>query len=108
MPPHDHLLQSRFTRRQALLTLAATAAAPTLALSFPRLVLAQDQVTLTLVAYSTPREAYEQIIPLFQGTPEGANVVFETSFAASGEQSRAVESGLPADIIALSLEPDIT
>jgi len=108
MPLHDRLLQSRFTRRGALLTLAASAAAPALASSFPRPVLAQDQVTLTLVAYSTPREAYEEIIPLFQATPEGANVVFETSFAASGEQSRAVESGLPADIVALSLEPDIT
>jgi sulfate transport system substrate-binding protein len=108
MPSHDRLLQSRFTRRQALLSPAATAAAPALASSFPRPVLAQDQVTLTLVAYSTPREAYEEIIPLFQATPEGANVVFDTSFAASGEQSRAVESGLPADIVALSLEPDIT
>jgi sulfate transport system substrate-binding protein len=91
-----------------LLTLAATAAAPAVASSFPRPALAQDQVTLTLVAYSTPREAYEEIIPLFQATPEGANVAFETSFAASGEQSRAVEGGLPADIVALSLEPDIT
>jgi sulfate/thiosulfate-binding protein len=108
MPSHDRLLQSRFTRRQALLTLAATAAAPALASSFPRPVLAQDQVTLTLVAYSTPREAYEQIIPLFQATPDGANVVFETSYAGSGEQSRAVESGLPADVVALSLEPDVT
>src|SRR5829696_6413002 len=108
MPSHDRLLQSRFTRRQALLTLAATAAAPALASPFPRAVLAQDQVTLTLVAYSTPREAYEAIIPLFQGTPEGAGVQFETSFAGSGEQSRAVEGGLPADIVALSLEPDIT
>src|SRR5918998_869539 len=107
MPSHDRLLQSRFTRRQTLLGLAAAAASPALAASFPRPVLAQDQVTLTLVAYSTPREAYEEIIPLFQATPAGANVVFETSFAASGEQSRAVESGLPADIVALSLEPDI-
>src|SRR5215212_8999194 len=108
MPSHDRLLQSRFTRRQALLALAATAAAPALASSFPRPVLAQDQVTLTLVAYSTPREAYEAIIPLFQATPEGAGVQFETSFAGSGEQSRAISGGLPADIIALSLEPDIT
>jgi sulfate/thiosulfate-binding protein len=108
MPSHDRLLQSRFTRRRALLTLAASAAAPALASSFPRPTLAQDQVTLTLVAYSTPREAYEEIIPLFQATPEGAKVQFETSFAASGEQSRAVEGGLPADIVALSLEPDVT
>ena len=108
MPSHDRLLQSRFTRRQALLGLAATAAAPALASSFPRPALAQDQVTLTLVAYSTPREAYEEIIPLFQARPEGTGTQFETSFAGSTEQSRAVEGGLPADVLALSLEPDIT
>jgi sulfate/thiosulfate transport system substrate-binding protein len=108
MRMNDRLLTSRLTRRQTLLGLAATAATPALGAAFPRSALAQDQVTLTLVAYSTPREAYEEIIPLFQGTPEGTGVQFETSFAASGEQSRAVESGLPADIVALSLEPDIT
>jgi len=108
MSSHDRLLQSRFTRRQALLGLAATAAAPALASSFPRLALAQDQVTLTLVAYSTPREAYEEIIPLFQSSAEGTGIQFETSFAGSTEQSRAVEGGLPADVLALSLEPDIT
>jgi sulfate/thiosulfate transport system substrate-binding protein len=63
---------------------------------------------LGLVAYSTPREAYEEIIPAFQETDAGANVDFEQSYAASGEQSRAVESGLAADVVAFSLEPDIT
>jgi sulfate transport system substrate-binding protein len=63
---------------------------------------------LSLVAYSTPREAYEEIIPAFQETPEGEGVDFDQSYAASGEQSRAVEAGLPADVVAFSLEPDIT
>jgi ABC-type sulfate transport system substrate-binding protein len=63
---------------------------------------------LTLVAYSTPREAYEEIIPAFQATPEGEGVEFEQSYASSGEQSRAVEAGLAADVVAFSLEPDIT
>jgi len=64
--------------------------------------------TLTLVAYSTPREVYEELIPAFQATPEGEGVDFEQSYAASGEQRRAVEAGLPASIVALSLEPDVT
>ena len=64
--------------------------------------------TISLVAYSTPREAYEEIIPAFQDTPAGEGVDFEQSYAASGEQSRAVESGLAADVVAFSLEPDIT
>jgi sulfate/thiosulfate-binding protein len=63
---------------------------------------------LTLVAYSTPKAAYDAIIPLFNATPAGAGVAFETSYGASGDQSRAVESGLPADVVAFSLEPDIT
>ena len=96
------------TRRQALTGLAAVAGAASLGLGWSRSAAAQDAVTLTLVAYATPREAYEEIIPLFQATAEGAGVQFETSFAASTEQSRAVESGLPADIVALSLAPDIT
>jgi sulfate/thiosulfate-binding protein len=65
------------------------------------------QGALTLVAYSTPKAAYDAIIPLFQATPDGTGVTFETSYGASGDQSRAVESGLPADVVAFSLSPDI-
>src|SRR5215216_3686928 len=64
--------------------------------------------SLTLVAYSTPRGAYEELIPAFEETEDGQGVTFETSYGASGEQSRAVEGGLPADVVALSLEPDVT
>jgi sulfate/thiosulfate transport system substrate-binding protein len=67
-----------------------------------------DGGTLSLVAYSTPREAYEEIIPAFTDTPAGDGVEFEQSYAASGEQRRAVEAGLPADVVAFSLEPDVT
>ena len=67
-----------------------------------------DKVQLSLVAYSTPQEAYEQIIKAYQKTPQGRNVTFTKSFGGSGDQSRAVESGLRADIVAFSLEPDMT
>jgi sulfate transport system substrate-binding protein len=67
-----------------------------------------DKVTLSLVSYSTPQAAFEDIIAAFQATPEGANVEFEQSYGASGDQSRAVEAGLPADIVEFSLEPDMT
>jgi sulfate/thiosulfate transport system substrate-binding protein len=63
---------------------------------------------LTLVAYSTPQEAYEAIIPAFQKTAEGKGVEFEQSYGASGEQSRAVEAGLPADVVEFALDSDIT
>jgi sulfate transport system substrate-binding protein len=64
--------------------------------------------TLNLVAYSTPKEAYEQIIPAFTKTASGKGVKFSQSYGNSGDQARAVISGLPTDIAALSLEPDIT
>jgi sulfate/thiosulfate-binding protein len=63
---------------------------------------------LTLVAYSTPEEAYKELIPAFNKTPQGKGVGFDQSYAASGEQSRAVEGGLPADVVEFSLEPDMT
>ena len=63
---------------------------------------------LTLVAYSTPEEAYKELIPAFNNTPDGKGVSFSQSYAASGEQSRAVEGGLPADVVEFSLEPDMT
>ena len=66
------------------------------------------KVQLSLVAYSTPQEAYEQIIKAFQQTAEGHNITFTKSFGGSGDQSRAVESGLRADVVAFSLEPDMT
>jgi len=63
---------------------------------------------LSLVAYSTPQAAYDKIIKAFQATPQGKNITFTESFGASGDQSRAVESGLSADIVAFSLAPDMT
>jgi sulfate/thiosulfate-binding protein len=64
--------------------------------------------TLSLVAYSTPKDAYAKIIPAFQSTSAGKNVSFNQSYGASGDQSRAVAAGLSADIVALSLAPDVT
>ncbi|MBA3745920.1 MAG: sulfate ABC transporter substrate-binding protein [Solirubrobacterales bacterium] len=63
---------------------------------------------LSLVAYSTPKEAYEEIVPAFARTPEGTGVEFSQSYGNSGDQARAVIAGLPADIAVLSLEPDIS
>ncbi len=62
---------------------------------------------LTLVAYSTPKSAYDAIIPLWQATPDGTGVEVESSYGASGDQSRAVDAGLAADVVAFSLAPDV-
>jgi sulfate/thiosulfate transport system substrate-binding protein len=63
---------------------------------------------LTLVAYSTPRETLHELIRDFASTPEGAHVGFGESYGSSGEQSRAVVGGLPADLVVFSLAPDMT
>jgi sulfate/thiosulfate transport system substrate-binding protein len=62
---------------------------------------------LSLVAYSTPREAYGALIPAFQKTPAGKAVTFSQSYGASGDQQRAVANGLTADVVAFSLAPDM-
>jgi sulfate/thiosulfate transport system substrate-binding protein len=65
--------------------------------------------SIDLVAYSTPQQAFEEgIIPAFNETPDGEGVEFSSSFGSSGDQRRAVEEGLPADFLDLSLEPDMT
>jgi sulfate/thiosulfate transport system substrate-binding protein len=63
---------------------------------------------LALVAYSTPQAAFAKLIPAFEATAAGKGWSFSQSFGASGDQSRAVAAGLPADVVDLSLEPDVT
>jgi sulfate/thiosulfate transport system substrate-binding protein len=64
--------------------------------------------SIDLIAYSTPQTVYEDsLIPDFQATPDGEGIEFSNSFAASGDQSRAVEAGQPADVVHFSLEPDM-
>src|SRR5574339_26571 len=70
-----------------------------------------NEVKLTLAAYTTPREAYAEIIPLSQAywkDKTGKTVTFEKSYQGSGAQSRAVVEGFEADVVALSLEADVT
>jgi len=68
----------------------------------------KDGGSISLVAYSTPKEAYGQIISAFQKTKAGQGVSFQQSYAGSTEQAQAVVNGLHADVVALSLEPDVT
>jgi sulfate/thiosulfate transport system substrate-binding protein len=67
--------------------------------------------TLVLGAYTTPREVYgREIIPAFQRhwkEKTGQEVRFQESYLGSGAQARAVVGGFEADVVALSLEPDV-
>ena len=67
----------------------------------------KEGTTLSLVAYSTPTVAFSKIIRAFQKTSAGKDVEFQQSYGASEVQAKAVVAGLPADIVDLSLEPDL-
>src|SRR5215217_8281785 len=69
---------------------------------------AATDTRIDLVAYSTPRDAFAKIIPAFQATKAGEDTSFSQSYGGSGEQARAVVAGLHADVVDLSLQPDMT
>ncbi len=63
---------------------------------------------LNLIAYATPKPGFDLIIPAFRATPEGHGIGFSQSYGASGDQSRKVARGLPADVVNFSVAPDVT
>jgi sulfate transport system substrate-binding protein len=65
------------------------------------------KTSITLVAYSAPEPGWSKVIPAFNASPEGKGVQVITSYGASGDQSRGVVDGKPADIVNFSVEPDI-
>ena len=86
--------------RRSLLLLAALAA----------LILtgtAAADTSLSVVAYSIPTAVFPKLISAYQATPQGHGVSFQTSFAASEVQSKAVAAGLPADVVNFSISTDM-
>jgi sulfate/thiosulfate transport system substrate-binding protein len=69
---------------------------------------ANAHTSLTLVAYSAPEPGWSKVIPAFNASEEGKSVQVITSYGASGDQSRGVVDGKPADVVNFSVEPDIT
>ena len=69
---------------------------------------ANANTTLTLVAYSVPEPGWSKVIPAFNATDQGKGVQITTSYGASGDQSRGVVDGKPADLVNFSVEPDVT
>ena len=63
---------------------------------------------LNLVAFSVPKAAYDDTQQAFADTPEGEGTSWKSSYGASGDQARAVMSGLPADYVSFSLSSDMT
>ncbi len=63
--------------------------------------------TVSVVGYSTISGAYSALETAFQATPAGKGVNFTNSFGASSTQAEDVAAGLPADVVNLSLIPDM-
>lgn len=63
--------------------------------------------TLHLVGFAVPKEANNAIQAKFAQTDAGRGVVWQESYGASGDQSRAVVNGLSADYVNFSLEGDV-
>jgi sulfate/thiosulfate transport system substrate-binding protein len=70
--------------------------------------LANAKSSVTLVAYSVAEPGWGKVIPAFNASEEGKGVQVITSYGASGDQSRGVAEGKPADLVNFSVEPDIT
>lgn len=65
------------------------------------------ETTLTLVAYAVPEPGWSKIIPAFTATQGGEDVAVTASYGPSGDQSRSVVDGKPADLVNFSVEPDV-
>ena len=64
---------------------------------------------IAVVGYSTPQSVYEEgLEPAFEKTSAGSGASFTNSFGASGDQSRAVAAGQPADVVHFSIGSDMT
>jgi sulfate/thiosulfate-binding protein len=70
-----------------------------------------DTPVITFAAYSTPREVYGKIISAFQtkwkDEHDGQQVIFQESYGGSTTQAQNVVNGFEADVVALSLGPDV-
>jgi sulfate/thiosulfate transport system substrate-binding protein len=69
---------------------------------------AADGETLHIVGFAVPEAANKAIATEFNRTDAGQDVQFQTSYGASGDQSRAVEAGLEADYVHFSVPTDVT
>nr|WP_238361193.1 sulfate ABC transporter substrate-binding protein [Iningainema tapete] len=75
------------------------------------LIAQQKNIEINLVSFSVTKAVHEKIIPKFVEKwkkERNQNVTFKESYGASAAQSlRVIESGLEADVVHLSLAPDV-
>lgn len=69
---------------------------------------AAGHTSLSLVGFAVPKAGNNAAQAAFAKTAGGTGVTWKESYGASGDQSRAVASGLKADYVHFSLTPDVT
>jgi len=71
----------------------------------------QDSPVVTFAAYSNVYDVYGKLQSNFQtawkDAHDGQQVIFQSSYGGSTTQAQNVVNGFPADIVALSLAPDV-
>jgi sulfate transport system substrate-binding protein len=87
----------------AVLTVIAAGIAGTAAAA----VQSKQDVTLNLVAYSTPRPVIDKLIAEFKRTPASSGINIRASYGGSAAQGQAVANGLPADGVILNTGNDL-
>lgn len=68
---------------------------------------AAADTSIDLVGFAVIQAAYDDLAEEFAKTDAGKGTTVKGSFGASGAQSRAVIAGQDADLVALSLTPDV-
>jgi len=94
-------------KRFAWISVAVAALATTVAGAAMAASTSSKDVTLNLVAYSTPRPVLTKLIDEFRKTPQGSGVTIRASYGPSSAQGQAVANGLPADGVILNTGNDI-
>ena len=94
-------------KRFAWISVAVAAFATTVAGAAMAASTSSKDVTLNLVAYSTPRPVLTKLIDEFRKTPQGSGVTIRASYGPSSAQGQAVANGLPADGVILNTGNDI-
>lgn len=67
-----------------------------------------DGTALSIVGFAVPKAGNDLVQDAFARTPQGDGTDWRESYGPSGEQSRAVADGLPADYVHFSISPDVT
>lgn len=101
-------LTRRASRASAALALTSAAALAIAGCASSSGASGGSSKNVDIVAFSTPKPAYDALESAFQKTAKGNGVTFSSSFDASGSQSKAVAAGKPADFVNFSTGPDMT